>query len=458
MASKKITTGRKAAPAAEKKRTASKREETSIPSIDDIPYVCMSAKPSSSALAGRLQKANESLKEKLHKKGVHVLSPAELRKRLYPLNDILLQHLYSSVGIRSQCVTRILGPEKIGKTAFMFYLAGMMAEQGHGVVWIDGDNKQTDPARVAAYLGKDKKWTNEIMHRFLIAQAFSLAEIDSAYELLVPVMRKAMDELPEHRGKEIFVFIDDWSAAMSKAEAAGRSDVAEDSSGKKKKEKKKAIGDTANFGHAKHAQAMRRAMATFMKTYNASFVISGAQNDKVDMKAIPGMPAPSELDNTTSIGGRAFRSVASYQLVMKREQKIYNKAKVHIGHTVKVRMLAGTYGPAQDSSFQIFSKDIVRDDDSYGAAISFAMPTAEFFVKNKLLGVKIDSGLVTCDSLGLCAVSPQEFYAAFCARPDLVEMVGSTLGIEGYKGDSLTPRVTPETEDDDEDEDGEDYE
>jgi RecA/RadA recombinase len=444
--------------AEESKKKASKPRKSTADDVPDydpdaLQVPIMQPAPDISALAGRLKKSLGDVKERVSKRGVTMLSAADLRKPLLQIPDILLQYAIGSCGIRCQTVSRFIGPPHIGKTSTMAYLAGHFLKQGCGVIWVDLDNKQMDPSRFVRYLGPDRALANQLLSMVMFHQVFNIADVDHTYEVVIPELRKLMDAEPSYKGRPIIVIVDDWSSGKSKSEAAGRE--AKEAKPGEKKAKKKEVGTAENFGHSKHAAAMRRNIPEVTAKYNACFFLTAAQSEKIDMDArrIPGMPAPSKSDNTTTIGGRALHSLASYQFTLVDAGKVNNKAKAHIGGKVKMRVTKNSYGPKRDCAFQVKFDDLYDTPDTYENPLSFAVATAEFFAKNKILGTKIDSGLVTSAELDVYGVTPDAFYAAFNARPDLVNHVGSSLKIEGYAKNWSTSSVAAATDSsDDEDE------
>jgi len=398
-------------------------------------------------MAQNVRKSIEILTKRSSVRSVRLYTPAQLRRMLFEFDEIYMQHMLGSVGVRVPSAFEVIAPEHVGKTTFVFDWIGRLAEMGCYSVYIECEGKQMNMQHVKRILDRDPKKGALKLNTIEFAAARQLVQCDDVLKKAVKDLRKRCDSDPETKGNPIFAFVDPWSGLMSSVEAVGNTSWG--LSEKSDKKPAKDAGTASNFGHSKHAAIMKRWLPSFMEEYNVSVVLINHQNEKIDMQKGPATFAkPSESKNDTRTGGKAMKQLCPYRLTILKTGDIREKsgAKKVYGFNTRVMLIKNSYGPRDRTcEFSVFF-DNYDDRPGYLApAITYDLTTPAWMVKMKLLGMTSTDGLYTCDALGCVAVPPEEIMTAFRARPDLVSFVGSQLGIEGYEAPpASTPAVTPE--------------
>lgn len=409
------------------------------------------------SMAENIHKSIAKLSEIARSRPVNVHTPHALRKMLFPIEDLYFQNMLGSIGVRTPAVIDVLAPEAMGKTSLCFWLAGRALDSGCYAAYIECENKLMDAKQIKRLLHRDKKRAALLYNALPVFQARTLLQFDDYLRRAIVELRERCDSDPRTKGNPVFIFADPWSSLMAPTEAEGISDWDEKlSKSAAATGKVRDANSVSNQQHAKYAHMLKRRLPKLMEDYNACVFVFRHKNVKVDMKAKASYMQPSELDNDTSIGGKAFAQLASYRIVMESMGDIRASDRTVVGTNVKLKMKKNAYGPPRRTcAFALFF-DRYRDTaDTYDHVISFAEPTALWMAQEKLLGTTVTSNLFTCDALGCKAVPARELYAALMNNPEQLQALGAALGIEGYAdvgladGVSTSPDV-PELPGDDE--------
>lgn len=462
---------KKAAKKAAKKVAPRKTAGTVIEDPDNLPVLRFKKKFSLAEtsevvakMADNVRKSVDIVANRSKTRPVSLLTPAMLRKMLFEYEDIFFQQAIGAIGFRVPSVIEIIAPEHVGKTTFCFDFIGRLAASGCYSLYIECEGKMMSDKRIKRLMHPEKKTAAALMNTVTFATARTLVECDEVIVKTVQELRKRCDDNADTKGNPIWIFIDPWSGLMSSAEAKGRNTWGLGATAKK--ETAKDAGTGSNMGHAKHAQIMKRWLPDFLEKNNAVCVFVNHQNAKVDMGGFkpPGLPAPSESSNDTTIGGRALRQFSSYRFIMTSKGDIKDKDRTPIGLNVSVNVKKNSYGPrGRKTTFSLFF-DRQRDTTThYAPTISYAAATAEWMAQNRLLDTTVNNGLYTCDTLGCVAVTPEVLYEKLKQDYDQLNFIGATLGIEGYESDADSSRreallanlVDEEVEDEGEDDEEE---
>ncbi len=368
-------------------------------------------------------------------KPISHLSPANMRKTMIPSPEIIIQRAIGSIGFRTPTVMKLVAPDGVGKTTWIFNQIGQLAELGCYSVYVECEDKTMEPSHMMRLLHRDKATAKRIFNTMSTYKARQLIECDNVIRESLKDLRKRCDADPETKGNPIFIFLDPWSGLMSTTEAQGRTDWGMGAGDKKKALKESGTG--SNMGHAKHAQNMKRWLPQLLEENNATAVFVLHQNARVEMGAKSPV-VQSESTNTTSIGGRALDQLSAYVFTMIHVKELKNADKtVTIGSRVKVTLTKNSYGPKKRKyEFDLFTDPDFWNDtkNTYDEVMSFAEPTADWLVTNKLLGCTVNAKRYTCNALGCTAVKAQDLYKALQNSQDSLNFLGRELNIDGYEG------------------------
>jgi RecA/RadA recombinase len=411
-----------------------------------------------SGMAENIHKSITKLSEIARSRPINVHTPHALRKMLFTLDDIYFQHMLGSVGLRTPTLVDIIAPEGLGKTSLCFMLAGRALDSGCYAAYIECESKLMKPAQIKRLLHRDKKRAAMLYNALPVFEARTLLQFDDYLRRAMVELRERCDSDPRTKGNPIFIFADPWSRLMAPTEAEGVSDWDEKTSKNAAATGKvRDANAVSNQQHAKYAHLLSRRLPKLMEDYNACVFLFRHKNVKVDMKARASYMQPSELDNDTSIGGKAFAQLASYRIVMESMGDIRATDKTVVGLNVRMKVKKNAYGPPRRTcAFALYFDRYNDTEDTYDSVISFAESTALWMAQEKLLGTTVTANRYTCDALGCVAVTARDLYDALLNNPEQLQALGASLGIEGYENSGILPGVTttthetPEMSEDDE--------
>jgi RecA/RadA recombinase len=407
-------------------------------------------------MAENVRKSVDVLSERSKTRPVKLLTPAMLRRTLVPYDDLMFQHMLSSIGFRTPVAIEVVAAEHVGSTTWAFDFISRLLDMGCYAIYCECEGKQMDDKRIKRLMDRDPKVAMIKLNSIVFTESRTLAQFDETLRKTVEDVRKRCDSDPETKGNPIFFIADPWGAQMAEGEAKGNSDWGMPANAKKEAPKDSAAG--SNFEHAKHAQRMTRWLPAFMEKNNCTVIFLNKQNDKVDMGQKRGPAAfltPSPSSNDTRIGGRALKRLCAYRMTIVRLDDIRSKVgdKKVYGHNSRIKLIKNSYGPRdRHCDFTVFFDDHKDTKEHLSPGITYADRTAAWMVKNKFLGTTVEKDLYTCDALNCVAVPAADLYEALRNHPEHVEFLGSQLGIEGYAGEvrHIEPTEDSESEDDEE--------
>jgi hypothetical protein len=144
-----------------------------------------------------------------------------------------------------------------------------------------------------------------------------------------------------------------------------------------------------------------------------------------------------DLNNRNHLGGRASNQNAAYQVVLTEAGpcKLKKDAEEPVGKKISAKCHKSSFGANQRQvGWDLITQPWLDSSDYLQPAIDFSRGTLDLLVRNKLLDLVVDGGAVTSKTLGITAVTSQEFLRAFYAHPDVVRDLGKRLRIEGMYG------------------------
>jgi len=371
---------------------------------------------------------------------------ADVRKNVLLIPEFELQHAMGIVGIPHGSFLEIIAPESAGKTSLALTMAGWAMNAGVPVVYCECEGKQMPPSRMIRTMHPDPSRAKVMLDRLRIERIGSLAHLDQFIMDYADVMRgrKSLKDYPISVPKHVplMIIVDPWSRLLNEDEAAMFYDYGENMNAKKgKKLKQTATG--SNLGHAKFAHAWCRRLAYMCERDNIILVLCQHQNE--DLKAAmaqsfgPKIILPESvtgLQNKTHIGGKALHQLASQQWVMFQRGVAKYKDKSNSGKTVNLSVVKNSYGPEKRKMYFEIRNEHRGDIPGIHIeqALHFAESFSKWFAGSKYLGSKIDSSgdTYTCEDMGVRAVDCVEFHRAFHENPELMQLMGEKLQIEGY--------------------------
>lgn len=404
------------------------------------------------------------------KGAIKFLTPAQLRRTILPVPSLAFQYVIGARGIRRATITEIISDEGVGKTTFLFLIAGWLCPAGCLGQYIDCESKTPDPNRMKQALHRNRKVSDAILKQSMLtfSDAPTVAEITTLMPTWARNMRAKADESPFTNGKPIFSLVDLWSMALTASESAGgwipegaKKKAPSKAAAKKAATKIKKVEEGSKPDHAKASQEYFRRIKPVMSALNWNLFITNQRDDRVDMGGAASYARPAARSNDTVRGGRALKKNTALRLTLTRVGKWENKGDgpVH-GHYLELHCLKNSYGwPGRSCTVRVRTDQEGATDEKYAEAFSFAEADCNLLLEKGVFRMKLDGGLYSSDVLDLHNLRPEEMYDRIHANPDWVEQAGAALGIPGY-GDLHVEALPEDTvvTDDDEPEDDDDSE
>ena len=434
-AAKKVAT--KAAAKSPKKKSGV--VDVTAPIDRDAPFVApvvmtsnldlFSDEDQTSGLQMSMREGLDGITQRAKTKQVSFHTPAQMVKMIIPLDELNLQNAIGAVGLRSACVFELIAPEHVGKTTLMANWLGKFALQGCQSLYIECEGKQMDPNRFLRCMHTNRKVAQRVFHLCSFTDARTLPEAEHKMQVWAKEARRRSDEDPRFAGKPLIVVVDPWGKLMSQGEAGGFSDFGL-SAQQKAKVKVKETGQASNLGHAKYAHAWTRRLPSWLREFNVLLIIVQHQNEHIDMGFSP--VSVSDAKNDTTIGGKAFAQLAAYRATLTNSGQ-WSVSKSVVGLKTRLMFIKNSYGPkSRTADIRLKFEDHIDSPTHFEPVTYYSYGTADWMAANGILDTKLSDDRYTCDTIGCVAVTAEEFYAALKQRPDVIQFVGTQLGIEGY--------------------------
>jgi RecA/RadA recombinase len=391
---------------------------------------------------------------------------SDIREEYYPL-PFYLQSFFGCIGIHRQTWMNIIGGTGVGKTTFGMTLMSYLIQKTNGFgLHIDTENKSHTVLQRWRHISTNPIIAEQIhRQRLAFKHAYTLDEMVETIEEFLKAARgvtvRGGKSVFLNMRQPIFIFVDPLSKLMTPAEAvdvyayknymnmAGRDSEKEEAEaagkkGKKGKDKKKEatkkeIGTGSNLGFAKFQHEFMRKVPAMCAQYNATFICSHQQNDKIDM-AGGGMSAfiPEEykaLFNDVCIGGNAADQNAAYIVILSRGSDIKDSNGGIIGHRNRMRLHKNSFGPGDTiRSYEVFTQYPMDRADYLSPAMYMDREMLFWLAKDKLIpDLKYDNGLWHCPSLNMYGQSVEAVVEALKSEScQYFPAIGRLLKIDGY--------------------------
>ncbi len=365
-----------------------------------------------------------------NKTPLHFQTLADVRSKFIPFDNLMLEYLWGCRGLPQHTIGEIIGPEGIGKTTLALWLAGRGNRGGMPVFYIETEGKPMLLERMIRNFSSNREEANKMARQVTYCECRELKQSVTYIEEWAKVLR---EDIRYPINLPAMVIIDTWGKMMSAAEAAGYFLSVPEHASPEAKRKKKDVGEATNWGHSSFAHDWVRRLPHFLESRNIVIILVQHQNIKMDMGA--GGPAIStgQMYNKTKIGGKAFDQLAAWQLILGSGQQWKTSDGQLLGQDVMARMDKNSYGARGRKALWKLRNEMLMDTETYLApSLHFEIDGARWLLDSKLTGASHAQGRYTCESMGVQAAPPGEFWDAVMSDPRRVAAIAKALKIEGY--------------------------
>jgi RecA/RadA recombinase len=379
----------------------------------------------SDSFSGQVKETMLSLAGK-RKAATSVQSMSELRRNYIEFDSVYFQSVFGMCGFPTGTLLEILGQDGVGKSSFIFTIAGQAMAKGSPFFYVETEGKPMDEARVKRCLSTDPTLAEKMYERITMQTCDNIPSMVSALEDFVDVCR---NQIGVPKSTPLFCAVDSYSKLMSPTEAIGRSFYEGEAA------KKNEFGtDKVNFGHAKFAHQWCRILPTWLNQNNVFLVIVSHQNQQVSTGFGGGSfmsPDVAASYNRTKIGGNAFNQNAALQVILTRKGLAKNGMD-KVGTLIKCMVAKNSYGPEGGVfEFEIISRPYLDTDTYTQPSVYLANTACAWLAANKHCGVIESRKRYSCEELGLIGLKAEDFYPKFC-ESHLRDELCSSLGVIGY--------------------------
>jgi len=370
----------------------------------------------------------------------NVSSLQDVAKELLVWDNIYVQSAIGMKGFPYGTLIELIGQDGVGKTSFLFTVAGEAMRAGSPFFYVETENKPMDEARVKRCLSTNPAIAEKMYEKITVQTCDDIPSMISGIEDYVDVCRDKIG-VPPHI--PIVCAVDSFSKLMSPVEAEGRSFYSDSG-------KKNGVGDAkVNFGHSKYAHQWCRMLPSWLKQKNVILFIISHQNQSVSTGFGGGSFMSAEVAasyNRTKIGGNAFNQNAALQLIVTRKG-IAKVGTEKVGTIIKATVAKNSYGPEGNFfEFEIVSKPYLDTDTSTQPSLYFDNTLAKWLADNRFFGTMETRKRYSCEEIGALSEKADTFCQLF-NESDLPEKLGSQLKIIGYKVRDTSAKELAKVED-----------
>jgi len=342
------------------------------------------------------------------KSATSVSSMSELKRNYVQLNSVYMQSVLGMVGFPTGTLLELLGQDGVGKSSFVFTVAGNAMLNGSPFFYVETEGKPMDEARVKRCLSTDPVMADKLFSKITIQTCDDIPSMVSALEDFVDVCR---NQIGVPKSVPLVCAVDSYSKLMSPNEAVGRSFYEGDTS------KKNEFGtDKVNFGHSKFAHQWCRILPSWLNQNNVFLMVISHQNQQVSTGFGGGSfmsPEVAASYNRTKIGGNAFNQNAAVQLILTRKG-VAKQGTEKVGSLIKCTVAKNSYGPEGGVfEFEVIGRPYLDTETYKQPALYFANTTCSWLATNRYFGISEVRKRYTCDSIGMVGAKADEFYDAF---------------------------------------------
>ena len=381
------------------------------------------------------------------RRNLAVKTLADIQRDFFFVNNIYWQWMTGCCGIPKEAFVEIYGPTGIGKTSYVMWLLGHIVGGNSSLtLYISTEPKPMPASRARRFFSPSFSRAQKLLEQVTFMPAHSLAEVEDVVDTWISVARgehaKSSVKLDKN-AKPLVIIIDTLSMLLPPGEAAGFYDWGRNMYEDNKK-KRKAVGEGSNLEFAKFMAGWTRRLATKMTTHGVTLILVHHPNDHIDMNAQKGKAhfgqhktaLQVELENTKSIGGRASKRLAAIQYMMSSSGQLVRDpfTKNITGKLVIMGVNKNSDGPTTRSiMFELREEHADRPAEDYqDMGLHLEEKMAAWMVDRGLLGTKGEKGLYSCPKLGLDQVPASVLADALHANQEVLQQLGSYLGITGY--------------------------
>jgi len=355
----------------------------------------------------------------------NVSSMHDVAKELLVWDNIYVQSAIGMKGFPYGTLIELIGQDGVGKTSFLFTVAGEAMRAGSPFFYVETENKPMDEARVKRCLSTDPNMADKMFDKITVQTCDDIPSMISGIEDYVDVCRDKVG-VPPHI--PIVCAVDSFSKLMAPNEAVGRSFYSD--SGKKNE-----VGEAkVNFGHSKYAHQWCRMLPSWLKQKNVILFIVSHQNQSVSTGFGGGSFMSAEVAasyNRTKIGGNAFNQNAALQLIITRKG-LAKLGTEKVGTLIKATVAKNSYGPEGNIfEFEIVSKPYLDTDTYSQPSMYFGNTLASWVSQNGYFGTVETRKRYTCEEIGAVSEKADAFCTLF-NDSDLPDKLGTQLKIIGY--------------------------
>lgn len=390
----------------------------------------------------------------------------EIHRDVIPWPHLALQYLTQNRGIMCRTITEILGKDKLGKTALLFWIMGNCVRNNIPCGFINTEMKYPHKKWLKRIVSSNPTMSEKILARGIgVYDAVrSLDQMDRCVRefayyirsstenpvpLSVPILIcvDCISKLASPEEIEAFCPTSEPKETATKAKKDATKEDPSDSKAKKQAGLGKAVKLTSStisegaLRRATHASWMAkwmRVLKGWVDDYNIALIMTSAQNDNMKEGTFSAaLPEDwKSLRNRTKLGGNASNQSAAYQLILAAAPSFeYKVDKTAVGINIKARTEKNSYGGGgREIQYQIRTADFPLDTEDYlQPAIEMDDAFCKVLVLNKIMGIKLDKGLYNWRSHGIVEGSAEDVMRVINADEDLKNDICVKLGIEGYE-------------------------
>jgi RecA/RadA recombinase len=355
----------------------------------------------------------------------NVSSMQDVAKEILVWDNIHAQAAIGMKGFPYGTLIEIIGQDGVGKTSFVFTVAGEAMRAGAPFFYVETENKPMDKERVKRCLGTDPSLSDKMFDRITVQTCDDIPSMVSGIEDFVDACRNKLG-VPPHI--PIVCAVDSFSKLMAPNESEGRSFYSDVN-------KKQQVGEAkVNFGHSKFAHQWCRMLPSWLRQNNVILFIISHQNQSVSTGFGGGSFMSAEVAatyNRTKIGGNAFNQNAALQLIITRKG-LAKQGTDKVGTLIKATVAKNSYGPEGNVfEYEIISKPWLDTATYQQPSLYFDGTTASWLAQNSYLGVVESRKRYTCDEIGAISEKADTFCQLLNAT-DLTDRLGTQLRIIGY--------------------------
>lgn len=355
----------------------------------------------------------------------NVKSMADVRRDYVELSSMYMQSTLGMCGFPTGTLLEVLGQDGVGKSSFIFSIAGEAMAKGSPFFYVETEGKPMDEARVKRCLSTDRALADRMFERITMQTCDDIPSMVAALEDYVDVCR---NQIGVPKSTPLICAVDSYSKLMSPTEAIGRSFYGGDT-------KKNEFGtDKVNFGHSKFAHQWCRILPSWLNQNNVFLIIVSHQNQQVSTGFGGGSfmsPEVAASFNRTKIGGNAFNQNAAVQIILTRKGQA-KQGTEKVGTLIKATVAKNSYGPEGGVfEFEVISRPYLDTDTTTQPSLYFANTTSAWLAMNRYCGVTETRKRYSCQELEIIGEKADDFYPAF-KDSHLRDELCSQLNVIGY--------------------------